>query len=200
MKITTAIFALLLCTVTCFSQDDMDDIFDDGDKNSKFYLGTDFITWTTGTANVYLDYTITNNFKLQVGAGATPFGFLFDITDAIAGEEIPIYDTTLNMGSFLNTGFKFYPFKKYDASKDLNSFYYFEINRWASKSAIPAIKNIRTKFNFGAGMNYGLAGRFNLIFQYGITYARLKYLQNSQQQLNKFVFGLNLGFGINYAL
>lgn len=200
MKQIVLIIFFLLTLTPAISQDDLDDIFDDGDKNSKFYIGTDFITWSTGTANIYTDITITDNLKWQVGGGFTPFGFLFDVTDAIAGEEIPILEKDLNLGSYINTGFKLYPSKKYDASKDLNSFYYLEMNRWASKSLIPTIKNVRTKFNVGAGISYGLTGRFNLDIQYGITYARLKYQKNGEQHINKRIFGFNLGFGINYAL
>lgn len=200
MKQLLLITGFLFTLSTVFSQNDLDDVFDDGDKNSKFYLGTDFITWSTGTANIYTDITLTDNLKWQVGGGFTPFGFLFDITDAIAGAYIPILEKNLNFGSYLNTGFKFYPIKKYDASKDLNSFYYLEMNRWSSKSIIPTIKNTRTKINFGAGISYGLSGRFNIDVQYGITYARLKYLQDTQQVKSGRIFGLNLGFGINYAL
>jgi hypothetical protein len=200
MKQILLIAGLLITLTNAFSQDGLDDIFDDGDKNSKFHLGTDFITWATGTVNIYTDITLTDNLKWQVGAGFTPFGLLFDVTDAIAGGEIPILEKNLNLGSYVNTGFKFYPIKKYDVSKDLNSFYYLEMNRWGSKSSIPTIKNVRTKINFGAGINYGLSGRLNLEVQYGITYARLKYLQGSEQYENKRIFGLNLGFGINYAL
>jgi len=203
-KLFLLIILVLIATIT-IAQDDLDDVFNDGDKSSKFHLGTDVITFATGTPNINLDINFIKNMKWHGGFGVSPFGFLFDATDAFTSGKIPLIARSNYNSLFLTSGFKFYPMSSYDASKDLNVFYYLEFNRWSAKTDYLQYKNIKTKYNFGSGISYGLPGRLNLELAYGITFARLKQIEfynnnTYDYNINNFIFGFNFGLGINYAL
>ena len=76
MKKRVLSLVVLSLSVLSFGQEDYDLIFDDGVKKSKFNIGTDIITFSTGTVNVNASFDLSDIFQVKVGVGATPFGFI----------------------------------------------------------------------------------------------------------------------------
>jgi len=78
-------FLLSSCAIVLFAynlsaQDDLDDIFDDGDSNSDIDIavGTDLITLIAGTFNVYGEIDFKQKVGFQLGLGLVPFGYSMD--------------------------------------------------------------------------------------------------------------------------
>jgi len=203
---------ILSLSVLSYGQEDYDEIFDDGVKNSKLTIGTDIITLTTGTLNVNVGYKISENIQLMAGIGATPFGFIFD-GNAVISEEYDLIQRDLKTGSFLTAGAKYYPNKDRGLINSGEGAYYgVYIERWKNTNSIQnTVSYKRTKLNFVWGSNINLFGNFGLDFEYGFTAGYLTVedsftnpslispsLTNNPE--STLIYGINFGLGLNYKL
>lgn len=219
MKSYLLILTIIFSPITIFSQDDLDDIFDDGDKESKFYIGTNINTLASGTLNVYGDFFPIDKFKLTAGVGLMPFNKHRDYTYSVPfkSDEIATVHDNLSGGTFLNIAAALV--NTIDFGVDFNYYYYLNFRR-NNFSANEDLHNYKlTKIGLGIGYLVGLPGRFNLDIQAGISNGYLKgtypepiYQYNYITQQQEIIgygdeiktknsgIGFNLNFGINYAL
>jgi len=203
---------ILSLSVLSYGQEDYDEIFDDGINNSKLTIGTDIITLTTGTLNVNVGYNFTENFQLKLGVGATPFGFLLDANSfVVEGEGLPLIQSDLKTGYFLSVGTNFYTGEGL-MNITSDGYYGVYLEKWKNTDSFNSvISYTRTKLNVVRGNSIALFGNFELNYEYG-AYIGLFSLKNSitdPVQISAydyisperlFLYGLNLGLGINYKL
>jgi len=203
---------ILSLSVLSYGQENYDEIFDDGVKNSKLTIGTDIMTLSTGTVNVNVGFNLSENIQLKAGLGATPFGIIFDAT-AVLSEEYPMFQRDLNTGYFLSGGVKYFLNKDHGlVNSGSGAFYGVYLERWKnSNSLVEGISYKRTKFNIVGGSNIGLFGNFDLDFEYGVSVGlftvetsteNMVEIPNSENAYpgSNLIYGINLGLGINYKL
>jgi opacity protein-like surface antigen len=214
MKQILLIAGLLITLTNAFSQDGLDDIFDDGDKNSKFSIGTEVLTLAGGTPNIYLDYTPIELITLKLGLGIMPF---HKHIDAVLFRDHEVTLDSVSSGRFYDLNIKFNTQPSKDV--DFKYYYYLGYKKW-SYNYLQDIAVTRTKASFGLGYNFGLTGRFNLDLKFGVGFIMGKATTNSLFEsthdiptnfLNYSLYdnndtdkrtqiGIDVGIGINYAL
>jgi len=206
-----SLFVLSL-SVLSYGQENYDEIFDDGVKNSKLTIGTDIMTFTTGTVNVNVGFNLSESIQLKAGLGATPFGVIFDAT-ALLSEEFPMLQRNLNTGYFLSGGVKYFLNKNHGLiNSGSGAFYGIYLERWKNTNAINELVSYkRTKFNFVGGSNIGLFGNFDLDIEYGVSIGLYTVETpttgsveipgfDTEYPGSNLIYGINFGLGLNYKL
>jgi hypothetical protein len=154
-------FLLSLCALILFScnltaQDDLDDIFDDGDSNSDIDIavGTDLITLIAGTFNVYGEFDYKQKVGLQIGLGVVPFGYSMDFSrPALFSDDTYGLNRNIKGGFYYNVAFKY--IQSY--SDAFKWYYYGEFKRWSmtemNTAGTEEIANLK-KLNGAVGTGY----------------------------------------------
>ena len=165
-----SIALFIVITPNLHAQDDLDDLFDDGDKDSPLHIGMDLVTLSTGTPNIYIEYRPATSFAIQGGIGFSPFSKVIDLVhmDLVSSADLPIIDTSLSTGLYTSLAGKLY-FERFSFS-DFDFYYYFdwEHRRYKHQTDFNVFRN---KYNAGAGYEFGIFGRFTLDAQFGLLYA-----------------------------
>ena len=207
--------AIFLTSTLSFAQDDLDDVFDDGDKKSMLKVGTELFTFIGGTPNVYLDFQPIDLITLQVGVGTTPFNRHMDV--ALIREYSSFTIKDISPGLYYSLAGKFnFTVPEYN---DFNYYYYAKYKKW-SYDYLTDVAVTRSKISFGAGYQIGLPGRFNLDVTAGLFIGKDRAsldptatLQNdetipfynttihsSDTRVENRIISFELGCGLNFAL
>lgn len=200
-KLLVLAFALPL---TLFGQEDLDAIFDDGDKDASIFIGTNLNTIGTGTLNLYGDFYPTEKIRLQAGLGIIPFNTFRDYTFFLMGfdDDLTLTYENVSGGSFYSLGFALK--SGLDMVIDFD-YYYYGMFRYRTFGLVEDLFKVKQrKFSFGIGYLVGLPGRFNLDIMAGMAMGRIKLFDSNSTDpdlLNEERgLGFELTFGINYAL
>lgn len=173
MKFLYAISAFLIIPIASFGQD-LDDIFEDGDKETSIQIGTSLFTFAGGVPNVYIDYQPIEMLNINLGGGIIPFNTHRDYTlfSALMIADIPMVDTALTGGNYFTASLCL--LSNYNFTGDFDFYYYIQYRR-KNYTMINDYFKVRTqKTSFGVGYLFGLSGRFGLDMRVGIYLGRDK--------------------------
>ena len=177
---------ICLISLQAWSQEDLDDVFDDGDKiGLDLKVGTNIITDLGGTLNLFVDLKPIDMFSIHAGIGVSPFPVIIDVMNF--SSEVPVLDTSkTSAGLYYNAGFAFHPnMKRYLTNLDV--YYYFDFQRWQFK-AVDIVNVRRSKFNVGMGISYSLGTNMSLDFFYGIYTGSDKMYLDEDVISNDYIF------------
>ena len=190
------LITLLFFCVHAFSQEkDLDEIFDDGDKDSRFFLGTDVMVLGTGTFNLNLEVKITDGFYIRPGIGFLPLGRLLDFSYWRPSDQgVPIVDRKVSNG-FYYDGLIRFDFSQTRLLYSLDGYFYAKYKHWQYDYKND-FKVERFKVSAGFGKSIGLKGRFHLDYFYGVVFSRDKLTYLLHDELGDFdkVKARNYGF------
>lgn len=215
-----SLILILFVSSNVIAQDDLDDIFDDGDKESKIHIGTNITTLLGGTINASIDLTPVEMITLNIGAGFIPFSTHRDFSywrpEALSDEDLQVKDTMLSGGNYLTIAAKFNATNLSDLALDYYYYVSYKMKNFNLMEDIIAVN--QRKFSLGMGYKFRLIGRFNAELQLGISSAT----DNTILKSNDFVstgiktrgyelfdlndsesvraIGLDLGLSLTYAL
>ncbi|MFT4601678.1 MAG: hypothetical protein ACI857_001861 [Arenicella sp.] len=217
MKIVNLIICLLSFSV--FAQDDLDEMFDDGDKESRFLIGTEILPTITTVPNINFSIGVFDNFVIRPGIGIIPFGIYYDLNNWRPGGQLPILDREVSVGLYYDC------LLRYDIKSDLfpadwKLFVFGSYQHWNYNYKDDFTVN-RDKGNFGFGNELGLRGKLNAELRFGFMVGRDKFEYHDQESFEEFdqlsermySFGyyknpeqtklmmfFSFGFGLHYGL
>lgn len=210
---------IYLSPFSSFSQDDLDEIFDNGDRDSRFHLGTEILPWCTGVPNINASVQFYDDITLRAGIGIIPFGFYYDLNNWRPGENLPILDRDVSIGFYYDAQLKV-RLAETKTLQDIDAFMYCGYQHWQYGYQDDFTVN-RFKANLGIGNMIGLKGRFNMEIRYGFMIGRDRFTYTNSEPFQEFEtrfernysFGyykkteqtkllmfLDLGIGLNFAL
>ncbi len=220
MKKTALLLLLIVGCGTIFAQEDLDDVFDDGDKDSKIHVGTNITTLLGGTINAGLDLSPIEKLTLNVGAGFMPFSTHRDLSfwrpQSFDDGSMQVKDTAVSGGNYLTFALKFNANMFSDI--DFDYYYYISYKRKNFNLMDDIIAVNQNKISLGLGYKFGLIGRFNTEIQFGVfsgsdittlnsdnyTFTGLETRGVTLYEMNDFekrrVIGFDLGISLTYAL
>ena len=199
------LFILALLPILSIAQDDdLDDIFDDGDKDSRFYIGTNINILATGTLNVYGDFYPIERFRISAGLGVIPFSSHRDYTFSLLNDQFTSVYRDVSGGTFYSIGLSYK--SALENVVDFNYYYYLIFRNRNFGRLEDQFTIAQRKFSLGVGYLIGLPGRFNLDIMAGLASGRERVSDNSilngistGTSFERGV-GFELTFSINYAL
>jgi hypothetical protein len=204
MKLNKIVLFFTILPVFGFAQEDLDDIFDDGDKDSKLFIGTNINTLGTGTLNLFADFYPADFIRFQAGAGIMPFSTYRDYSFILSGfnNAVTSKHENLSGGAFYSLGFAIK--SGLDLTIDFD-YYYYAMFRYRTFGLNEDLFNVKQrKLSFGLGYLVGLPGRFDLDIMAGMALGRAKLFDSDLIEPNLIsegrAVGFDLTFGINYAL
>ena len=165
---------MIFFSMTAFSQDELDDIFDDGGKESQFKAGTSLLTFASGVPNIYVDYSPVEIFKVSVGIGIMPFENHNDygLVSAYYMHDIPMNDTALTGGNYFTASLSL--LSNYNSESIFNYYYYVQFRQRNYSMINDYFKAKTTKISFGMGYSIDLMGRLGLDIRIGMYLGRDK--------------------------
>jgi len=209
---------LIACLATAFfgnnlfSQDDMDEIFDDGMKESKIGIGTDFITNFSGTINLHATVRPIELIALRVGIGFLPLKKHTDLFNHLGEGNRPVIDTALSKGFFYTAAVHFI---RPTGIAGFEYSYYFNFKHW-SYTAQEQFDLKKFKACFGMGYQYQLIAGISIEARVGVYLGREVvaaneqfvyssdfsfhdyYLEDVGDRGSSFFNGFDVGIGVNY--
>lgn len=196
--------ALFVCLGNANAQDDLDDIFDDGDSNAdlRVEIGTDLITTIAGTVNVYGEIDIKDIFGLQAGIGFVPFGYHLDYSrPAIIGNPTYGYNRNIGGGFYYNIAVKYF-----QAADDSFKWYYYgefkSLSMTETNTAGTTDLSKITKLKGMVGTGYSLKPFNNIGFDahIGLFAAIFRQTAVGSTESEPFIAsGLDFGIGAYYS-
>ncbi|MDX1350375.1 MAG: hypothetical protein R3279_09010 [Putridiphycobacter sp.] len=204
MKLSKIVLLFTILPVFGFAQEDLDDIFDDGDKDANLFIGTNLNTLGSGTLNLYADYYPAEKMRFQAGVGLMPLNTFRDYTFFLMAfdDDMTIKYEDVSGGTFCSLGFAVK--SGLDMVIDFDYYYYgmFRYRTFGLNEDLFKVK--QRKFSVGMGYLIGLPGRFNLDIMAGLAMGRAKLFDSNLIEPNLISedrgVGFELTFGINYAL
>lgn len=179
----------------------LDDVFDDGDKDSKFYIGTSLNVLTTGTLNAYVDFFPIERLKLNVGLGFMPFDKFRDYSYQIpSDQDFGSVFNNLSGGTYYNFGLAV--LSGLEMIVDFDYYYYINLRNRNFSIDKESLNIKHNKLSFGLGYMAGLFDRFNLDLMLGLSLGRerLFLLGNSMPNSTNSAVGFEANISLNYAL
>lgn len=196
----------LVCSLT--AQEDLDDIFDDGQRSGEVDViaGTDVLTFSGGTPNIYGEFRFKDKVGIQVGVGMLPFGYLADFSNPgiLFDGDLPI-ERDIRFGSFYNVGFKYFS-NLFGPTFDM--YYYADFKRWKYRYdfEVDIVEefdpvNFRRKFNFGVGYNLIPFDHIGFDFHLGIFMGRNRQdIIGANNTFQERIIGFDVGLCAFYRL
>ena len=195
-----------------FSQEDLDEIFDDGMKESKISIGTDFITDFSGTVNLHATFRPVEVMALRVGLGFLPFKQHTDLFNLLGQGNRPVKDTALSKGFYYSAAAHFI---RPTGLSGFDYFYYLNFKHW-NYVALDQFDVKKFKANFGIGYQLQLVAGLSIEARVGVYLGREKFIANEQfddsgetifhgyyieeigETGSSFFNGFDVGLGLNF--
>lgn len=214
-----SLLILLLCPLYLFAQDDLDDIFDDGEKKSRFKIGIETLPLITTVPNVNLSIEIADDLTIRPGIGIIPFGFYYDLNNWRPGENLPILDRDVSVGLYYDFLAK-YNLHSELMGPDAKVFVYANYQHWTYDYQSNFTVN-RFKVNGGVGNDIRMGNRISAEIRYGFMVGRDRFTYhagetnltgdkifernysfgyNQADEKTKFLMFLDIAFGLHYTL
>lgn len=206
-RICTLLFFAFIAT-SVNGQSDLDNVFDDEIQSeySKFSVGINAVKILTGTPMISVGYIFLDKIQVKVGAGITPFGFIFDLTDPFPG-SLPVLQRNLSMGSCFSAKFRYFPFLNF-SKFGKGGFAGVELIRWDNGSSLSDINYTRTKCNINGGLSFNIYEHIDIDLELGISIGfysietpldEIVILETNEIRPGmEFFGGFNTGISINY--